>query len=140
MKKLKSSKNIVYYNSSNPADCTVDYIIMMLFCLLPLIIMLVALYQMYKLHKHIKNIKYLIQHGTLFKNLPYTLVPTNLYFNHVPILAPAVDFTLPSGFTVSLVGDPRHDGRHYDKDGLVDLLIDLDNPENYYIDFEINHK
>ena len=37
-----------------------------------------------------------------------------------------------------LRGDPRHDGKVYDEDGLVDLIIDESNPRNYFIDFEIN--
>lgn len=40
--------------------------------------------------------------------------------------------------TKILFGDPRHDGRTYDADGLVDLIIDESNPNHYFIDFEIN--
>ena len=35
-------------------------------------------------------------------------------------------------------GDARYDRKTFDSDGMVDLLIDENNPENYFIDFEIN--
>lgn len=37
-----------------------------------------------------------------------------------------------------MYGDARYDRKTFDSDGRVDLLIDENNPENYFIDFEIN--
>lgn len=39
---------------------------------------------------------------------------------------------------VKLKGDPRHDRKLIDTDGMVDLVIYESNPSNYFIDFEIN--
>ena len=58
--------------------------------------------------------------------------------NDVSIQCPVVKYTLPSGETIELKGDPRHDRKLSDDDGMVDLVIDESNPENYFIDFEIN--
>ena len=58
--------------------------------------------------------------------------------NNVPIKRPVIDYTLPSGTVIQLYGDPRHDRKTADADGLVDLIIDESNYENYFIDFEIN--
>lgn len=139
------SKDIVYYDSLDPSFCSTEYdsgvdLGIYLFLFLPLIFVIFAVYQISKIGKRIKKVKHLAKYGTLFKGIKYTLSPTGMSVNGIQVLAPTIDFTLPSGSTITLVGDPRHDGRAYDADGLVDLLIDLDNPDNYYIDFEINHK
>ena len=58
--------------------------------------------------------------------------------NNKRIFKPIVEYTLPSGSVITLEGDARHDKKLSDEDGLVDLLIDENNPSNYFIDFEIN--
>ena len=85
-----------------------------------------------------KLIKELNKKGKLVKNLQYHLEDTGMSVNHVQIQRPVVEYTLPSGSVVTLYGDPRHDGKLYDADGMVDLVIDENNPNNYFIDFEIN--
>ena len=56
--------------------------------------------------------------------------------NNVDILKPVVDYKLPNGTILQLTGDPRHDRKNQDADGMVDLIIDENNPDNYFIDFE----
>ena len=51
-----------------------------------------------------------------------------------------VDYTFPSGREISLYSDLRYDGKTYDSDGMVDLLIDENDPTKYFIDLEINRK
>lgn len=58
--------------------------------------------------------------------------------NNVKIKRPVIDYMLPTGTVITLTGDARHDRKHWDSDGMVDLLIDENNLDNYYIDFEIN--
>lgn len=142
---VSSKQNKVYYDSKNPSDCVTDYtakpqVYMYLFCLFPLIFVIVGMHQILKVNKKIKRAKYLAMHGTLIQRLPYTMEKTNITVDGSPLLAIAVDYTLPSGSKIHLVGDPRYDRKQFDNDGLVDLLIDLNDLDNYYIDFNITRK
>lgn len=133
----------VYYDSKNPSNCMTEYSksvsnIFLPFMLIPIICIAVAVINFRKINKRVKIIKELNQKGKLIKNLPYRLEDTRMRINGIPIHRPVVNYTLPSGSTVMLYGDARHDGKSFDADGMVDLVIDENNPENYYIDFEIN--
>lgn len=141
--RVNSKQKNVYYNSTNPQDCVTDYtvkpeIFMYFLCLFPVIFILVGFIQINKCIKKIKNIKYLNLHGKLIKHLPYELVNSNYSINNRNIKAIKVIYKLPNGVETELIGNPRFDGKMADQDGFVDLLIDEQNPENYYIDFNIN--
>ena len=82
--------------------------------------------------------KHLNQYGKLVKGIPYKLETTGMSVNDYPVLKPVVNYQLPNGQFVRLEGDPRHDFKESDSDGLVDMVIDEVNPEWYFIDFEIN--
>lgn len=143
--KVSNNQNKVYYNSENPENCVTDYtakpkFYMYLLCLFPLIFVFIGANHIIKINKKIKKIKHLANYGTLIKNLPYTMEATGMQVNGHTIMAPAVDYTLASGTVLHLVGDPRYDKIHADSDGYVDLLIDLNDPNNYYIDFNISYK
>lgn len=140
---VNSKQKNVYYNSANPQDCVTDYtvkpeIFMYFLCLFPVIFILVGFIQVTKCIKQIKKIKDLNLHGKLIKNLPYELVNSNYSINNRNIRAIKVIYKLPNGVETELIGNPRFDGKMTDEDGFVDLLIDEQNPENYYIDFNIN--
>ena len=141
---MPSTKNRkVYFDSKNPTRCMTDYSRgnnkwILLFLLLPIVFISVAVYNIIKVNKRIKLINELNTTGKLVKNLPYRLENTGMSINGVQIQRPVVDYTLPSGTTITLQGDPRHDKKVADKDGMVDLIIDEANPNNYFIDFEIN--
>lgn len=133
----------VYYDSKDPSRCmteaskTNSYFIL-LALLIPIVFIVIALINIAKANKRINIILELNQTGKLVKNLPYRLEDTGTRVNNIPIQRPVIDYTTPSGIKTTLYGDARHDKKHYDADGKVDLLIDENNPENYYIDFEIN--
>lgn len=141
---MPSTKNRkVYFDSKNPTRCMTDYSRgnnkwILLFLLLPIVFIGTAVYNIIKVNKRIKLINNLNTTGKLVKNLPYRLENTGMSFNGIQIQKPVVDYTLPSGTTITLQGDPRHDKKVADKDGMVDLIIDEANPNNYFIDFEIN--
>ena len=142
---VNKGQDKVYYDSKNPAKCINEYessssIVSWLVLLIPILFVGAGLFNFIKGIMRIKKIKYLAKYGTLFKGLNYELQYTGMVINNKQILAPVVNFTLPNGSTIKLVGDARHDGKMYDQDGLVDLLIDLNDPKNYYIDFEIGYK
>ena len=138
----KSNKT-VYYDSKNPSNCMTQYSdstnnIFIIFLLLPIIFIAVAVINMRKISKRVALINELNQKGKLVKNLPYRLEDTGMAVNGVSIQRPVVDYVLPTGSQITLRGDPRHDKKVSDADGLVDLVIDEANPDNYFIDFEIN--
>lgn len=141
---MPSTKNRkVYFDSKNPTRCMTDYSRgnnkwILLFLLLPIVFIGTAVYNIIKVNKRIKLINDLNTTGKLVKNLPYRLENTGMSVNGIQIQKPVVDYTLPSGTTITLQGNPRHDKKVADKDGMVDLIIDEANPNNYFIDFEIN--
>lgn len=139
----KTDNKIVYYDSKNPSNCLTEYslktnYILMAFLLLPAIFLIISIININKISKRLKVIAELNQKGKLVKNLVYHLEDTGMVVNNVPIQRPVVDYTLPSGSVIKLQGDPRHDKKSSDADGMVDLVIDESNPDNYFIDFEIN--
>lgn len=140
---VPEEKRLVYYDPNDPSRCIVDgdfsYNAIPWFVFaLPLIFILISVFNFIKINKRIKIIKELNQKGKLVKCIPYHLEDSGMAINNVPIKMPVIDYILPDGRNVILRGDPRHDGKVYDEDGLVDLIIDESNPRNYFIDFEIN--
>lgn len=137
------SNALVYYDSKDPTKCTTEYskssnTLLLVFLIIPLVCIAVGVINIKKVNKRVQIIKDLNTKGKLVKNLTYRLENSNMSVNGVTIQLPVVDYTLPSGVTVTLRGDPRHDNKLADADGMVDLVIDENNPENYFIDFEIN--
>lgn len=139
-----SSKNIkVYYDSKNPSKCLTDYsknssYFFLLFLIIPIVFIVMSVVNFKKINKRIAIINSLNENGKLVKGLPYRLENTGMVVNNVPIQRPVIDYALANGSIIQLYGDPRHDRKVADQDGLVDLVIDESNPENYFIDFEIN--
>ena len=133
----------VYYDSNNPSKCMSEYSknsnnLLLIGVLLPIIFVIFGVINIHKVNKRLKTIIDLNMNGKLIKNLPYHMEDTGMVLNNVKIFKPVVEYTLPSGSTIILQGDARHDGKVFDDDGLMDLLIDENNPSNYFIDFEIN--
>ena len=142
---VSAKQNKVYYDSSHPATCVTDYTVkpkafMYFIMLLPLLFILVGGNFILNVRKKIKKMKNLAVNGQLIKDLKYTMEPANIIINEQELYAIAVDYSLPSGSTIHLVGDPRFDAKQADNDGLVDLLIDPNDPNIYYIDFNITRK
>lgn len=138
-----NSNKFVYYDSKNPSNCITEYSksdnnTLLLCMILPLIFIVIAVINIRKICRRLKLINELNKKGKLVKNLYYHLENTGLSVNDVEIQRPVVDYTLPTGRVVQLYGDPRHDRKAYDADGMVDLVIDENNPDHYFIDFEIN--
>jgi hypothetical protein len=88
-----------------------------------------------KLRKKLKKIHHLEQHGVLIKDAPYKMVPSDRVVGGVSIQKVAIDCTLPSGEKTTLYGDwELNEGAN----GKVDLLIDPNNPNNYYVDLNVS--
>ncbi len=138
-----TSNKTVYYNSNNPSSCMTEFskstnTILLIAMLIPILSIVVGIVNTSKISKKIKATKELNQKGKLVKNLSYRLESSGLEVNGVQIQRPVVDYVLPSGSSITLYGDRRHDQKMADADGMVDLVIDESNPDNYFIDFEIN--
>lgn len=138
-----NSNKTVYYDSSNPSNCMTEYsksgnTFLLFFTLLPILFIIVAVVNINKVNKRVKKILELNKTGKLVKNLPYRLENSGTIVNDVPLQMPVVDYVLPNGLNVTLCGDVRNERKTCDSDGMVDLVIDENNPDNYFIDFEIN--
>ena len=81
----------------------------------------------------INNLKHLEMTGTLVKNLEYSLERTGRKRRN---LVPVVYYKLPDGKTVRLVGE-HYSENVYKQNSSIQLLIDKNNPKNYYLDFNI---
>ena len=109
-----------------------------MFMVVPVLFICLGLLDFVRVKKRVEQIKRLNQRGKLVKGMPYRLLDLGVKANGAQVKRPVVVYTLPSGNAVTLVGDARFDGRMADADGLVDLVIDESDPENFFIDFEIN--
>lgn len=92
---------------------------------------------MKKVKEKNKMYDYLEVHGKLVKGLKYQMQPTGKRVNKRPIYMIVAEYELESGSVIKLFGDARFDRKFADEDGFVDAIIDPNNPENCYLDFNI---
>ena len=138
-----TENKIIKFKSDKPSYCipeggSIGLLFIIIALWLPILFIIVAVLNTIKVIKRIKTIKQLNETGKLVKNLPYHMEATGASSNGRQIMKPVVNYTLPNGTILLLDGDPRHDRKHADADGMIDLVIDLNNPDNYFLDFEIN--
>lgn len=129
----------LYYNPSNPAKVVAEYetifrlehwTILFFFALI-----ITASNMCVAYGKHIKKkLKYLEANGTLLKDEPCTLIPTNRFINDKPLMIAEVEHILESGESVTFnkyIYDYPEDER-----GTLyaDVLFDPKNPKIYMMD------
>ena len=90
-----------------------------------------------KVNKEMERIQKLSTMGTLIKNIPYDLVPSNIQVNGRDVYCLKIVYKNSNGVEIPLVSDPKYNAVLGDKDGTCDLLIDPNDYSNYYIDLEI---
>ena len=110
----------------------------LIFFFLPLSFMILSIINIRRINRRVALINELNKKGKLIKNLSYHMENTGIVYNNIKIYEPVVDYVLPNGTKLIWHGDPRFDLKNSDADGMVDVVIDEDNPDNYFIDFEIN--
>lgn len=142
--KRPSETGIVYYQKGNPNKCMTDYEngsnwIFIIGIIIGVVIVGAGIFMIIKKKKVINKVKYLATHGKLIKGIPYTMEDTGTIINGKHVQRIVINYTLPNGTTIPLRGNPRYDYKSYDDDYLVDLLIDPNDSNNYYIDFEIKY-
>ena len=134
----------VYYNSNNPSKCMTDYSlkankILLMLNIIPLGFIIPGTLLTSKVNKKIKRLKKLNETGKLVKGIPYISENTNIYMNGQILPRIKVEYRLKTGEITTLTSGPIFDTKHSNS-STVDLLIDENNPDNYFIDFEINRK
>ena len=132
----------VYYEKNDPSACITEFdleisifipiMAIVSFCIILISIIIITNSIFLSL-----RVKRLIKKGTLFKGVAFTAQNTNLIFSGKPIVNPIVDLTTPDGKTLHLIGDSLPLNKFASTSSTVDVLIDLDNPRSYYIDYEI---
>ena len=134
----------VYYDSKNPSKCMTDYSmkankILLILNIIPVGFFIPGILLTRKSNKKIKRIKKLNETGKLVKGLPYTLESTNVSVNGQTLPRIKVEYRLPTGELTTLTSNMIFDTKKADSN-TVDLLIDENDTNNYFIDFEINRK
>lgn len=141
LKEKALETNTIYYKSNNPSDCYIDYDffgnISLVFYLIPIIFMIVPIIIIVCIINKKKKIRYLQRYGILYK-VPYRV---NRYYtnnNFTKKLQAIVDYELPSGKTKTLYSTKCYNEEVCNDNETIDLLIDINNLSNYYIDFDID--
>ncbi len=132
----------VYYEKDNPTNCMSESSKttskwMPLFLILPISFIIFSIFGFIKVNKQVKRVKYLCKNGKLVKNLPYTLEATETVINNKRLMRPVVNYILPNGNTVVLRGNNMY-AEEANNNRMIDLIIDANDPTNYYLDFSIN--
>lgn len=134
----------VYYDSKNPSKCMTDYSlkankILLILNIIPIGFFIPGILLTSKVNKKIKKLKKLNQTGKLVKGLPYNLENTNMSVNGQTLPRITLEYRLQTGELKTLTSGPIFDTKKSNS-STVDLLIDENDTDNYFLDFEINRK
>ena len=140
--KIKPNKREikVYYDSNNPNNCVNEYeatpsIYSYIILFFPMFSISLGLFAIVLSLKDIKKLNYLEKNGTLIKNMVYCIEKIEIKKRKF-IKVIGVDYKLSNGEIIHLISDlPK---KNIDIIGYVDLLIDKNNLNNFYIDFNLN--
>ena len=143
---VNKDKKLVYFDSNNPSDCLTEFDAssniwgVAIILLLPGTFITIGIVGILKIRKNLKNYDHLETKGVLYRNLPYRMEESNMMVNNRKLMRIVVDFAMPNGSIVIIKGEPRYDLKNNYDDGLVDVLIDLNDTSKYFIDFNIEEK
>lgn len=140
-KEASDNKKLVYYKSDDPSYCITEYDVTSNWLYLACfgvggILVLFGILGIINSYWKLVKINRLSKNGTLFKGVKYKLVSINSITGD-DLMRPEVDLTLPNGKVIHLVGDFRYDKKYHTANSTVDVLIDLDHLNTYFIDYEI---
>lgn len=139
-----SQESVVYYKKGDPKSCMTAYennVGKFLYIIVAVggVVLAIGIVMRVKAAKQIKKAKYLAKNGKLIKGIPYIMEATGTVVNGKQVQRIVIDYTTPNGEPLHLKGYPRYDYKTGDADGLADLLIDPNDYNNYFIDFEIGY-
>ena len=106
-----------------------------------LIITFLSMVSIKKNNDELKRLEKLSKIGTLIKALPFEYVNTGTIINGVPYKCIKVVYKNSNNIEIPIYSETKYD--YYDKsknkkdNETVDLLIDLEDYSNYFIDYEI---
>lgn len=130
----------VYYDSSDPEYCVMDYQLKItwiyLTLIIPIVFITLGLVGLIKQIKKINKMKMLGTTGLVIKGLPFNMVSANIKLNNRKIYCISVTYTFPDGTTKKLKGSPRYDRYNPTAYQTAYLIYDPNDYKNYYIDFE----
>ena len=135
-------KDKVFYSKGNPKLCLTEFelgsnlYILIGFCVGSLLTLIGLIMILRNVVKSLK-INKLIKYGTLFKGVKYKIENSNISVSGSPLIIPHVELQIPNGETLHLIGTPLVSNRFRSTNNTVDVLIDLNDPKVYYIDYEI---
>lgn len=127
----------VYYDKKIPSKCLTEYeqkmdFFYLLYIGMGLVFLLVGLIPNIKICKRMKKIKELSNLGTLYRGVEYRLKKSNLTINGRKIPYMEVNHN-----GLVLKSAPLFKNNDIPETGVCDLLIDENDPRNYYIGFDI---
>lgn len=139
--KIKPNKKetLVYYKKNDPNNCINEYeatpsIYSYVILFFPLFSIALGLFAIVLSLKDITNLNKLQKNGTLIKNIIYKIEEIELKKRKF-IKVIKIDYKLNNDKIVQLISDiPKKDT---DLIGYIDLLIDENNLNNFYINFDI---
>lgn len=135
----------IFYNKDKPYVCVSEYesyvgVFPFVFIFLFIAIILVGCLEIKLSNKKLNKAKWLAKNGTLIEKLPYKIVFSGKTINDIPINTMAITYKVPRFGILTFTGTDVYDDNEFSKHETADLLIDLNDPDNYYVDFEINKK
>ncbi len=141
---LDLKKRKLFFDSHRPNRCHIVKEISGFFPFLFLLsiifsfFIILSIHSFISLRKKIKIISYLNQNGKLVKRIPYSLTPSQFMINGDTRFKPVVSYPLSNGLEVSLYGDAKHYSTYEYGENTIDMIIDENHPDIYYINFNIN--
>ena len=136
--KYDEEEKTVYYKKGNPSFCVTQFdyknsFIFLIGSIGGMVLVFLSICCFIGAFFASRKVTKLLKYGTLFKGVPFIPEVTN--DNKITI--PVVDLIIPNGSTLHLIGDPISSRQFGNTGETVDVLIDLNHPKRYYIDFEI---
>ena len=134
--------NTIYYNPSNPKQCSTSSLRIFLIAmsslfLVPIVFTLIGLFGMRRVSNRIKKMNELATYGKLIRGLEFETIPSSTYINGRNVPQIKIKYQMPDGTIRELISDKRYDMIDGAYGKTVDLLIDENDPSTYYIDFNI---
>ena len=141
--KIKPNRDetFVFYDSKDPNNCVSEYeatpnMISYVIMFFPMFSISLGLFAIVLSLKDIRKLNNLEKNGTLIKNVIYKIEEIEIKKRKF-IKVIGVDYKLNNGDTIHLISDiPRKDIEIL---GYIDLLIDENNLNNFYMDFNLKN-
>ena len=139
--KPNSKEILVFYDSNNPNNCVNEYettpsIYSYIILFFPMFSISLGLFAIAFSLKDIKKLNHLERNGILIKNAIYKIEEVEIKKRKF-IKVIGVDYKLDNGEIIHLISDlPK---KKIDILGYIDLLIDENNLNNFYMDFNLKN-